>query len=150
MDRLILEKDFNNTKIEDKRLASIEAFKDAPVSSYITCEICGFCGKDLAFHIIKIHHISCDEYKSRFNVTVVPTIPKAIQIFHEEEFDLIILDRMLGGRDGLEFIDEVQEKLLAYLVMGWSGSAREVVKINIDAVKGFFYQSMITVYDNLG
>ena len=71
MDRLTLEKDFNNTKIENKRLASVEAFKDAPTSSYITCEICGFCGKDLAFHIIKIHHISCDEYKSRFNVAVV-------------------------------------------------------------------------------
>lgn len=63
--------DYANQRTERLRIESIEYYKDKPISSYIECKLCGHCAPDLSNHILKIHKITSDEYKLKFDVKVV-------------------------------------------------------------------------------
>ena len=63
--------DYANQRTERLRIESIEYYKDKPISSYIACKLCGHCAPDLSNHILKIHQITSDEYKLKFDVKVV-------------------------------------------------------------------------------
>lgn len=45
-----------------------------------------------------------------FEVTVAPTAGQALARVEEEQFDAILLDMMLGGMSGLDFLDEYDVK----------------------------------------
>ncbi len=70
-DTICRNKDYANIRTEKLRVESIEFFKDMPITSYVECKICGHCATDLSNHILKIHSMTCDEYKANFNVQLV-------------------------------------------------------------------------------
>lgn len=73
-------KDYANIRTEKIRIESIEFFKDKPITSYMECKICGHCATDLSNHILKIHLITCDEYKVNFNVQLVSSNDKCEKV----------------------------------------------------------------------
>lgn len=54
--------------------------------------------------------VSYNLIKSGFNVTCADSGEEALQILDQEEIDLIILDLMLPGRDGMEVCTIIREK----------------------------------------
>lgn len=60
----------NAKKVEKNILESIENFKDADPYTYVECKICGMKSSHLGHHIKKIHGLTSEEYKKKYNSEV--------------------------------------------------------------------------------
>ncbi len=56
-------KHYSIIRTEKLKLESIDFYKNKPSTSYVICQICGHCDSDLSNHILKIHNMTCADYK---------------------------------------------------------------------------------------
>lgn len=68
-----------NEKTEDPYF-SIGKYLDIQGKDYVKCKICGICMSHLANHIVKMHNISIEQYKQKYDNKIISDVSMEIKI----------------------------------------------------------------------